>query len=150
MPCNDFVSFSPEFQPRHLIKPAFLQGKKVEVNANVNVLPRLQLKHLALKGVHDDQTALADAMDASQVGESKSLSLDSHSALVRPGHCAFRRLLSVIAKLEVLSVCGPGPVSSPFFLIDDNDNDNGNDNWCGVERKGLAWEFAKASVCKGG
>ncbi|KAF8686186.1 hypothetical protein AX14_003884 [Amanita brunnescens Koide BX004] len=115
MRCNDFVSFSPEFRPRHLVKPAFLQRKKnpnSNPNVNANVLPRL--KHLTLKGVHVDWTALADAVEASQVGGLKSLSLGSHSAQVRPSHRAFRRLLRAsAAALEVLSVCGSGPVSSP-------------------------------------
>src|SRR6266550_1649616 len=94
MRCNDFVSFSPEFRPRQLAKPAFLRRKKKAdaTTAVANVLPRL--KHLTLKGVHLDWPALADAMDASQVGGLKSLSLASHSIQVRPARRDFRRLLS--------------------------------------------------------
>ena len=76
--------------------------------AGVDVLPRL--KHLTLKGVHVDWTALADALDASRVGGLTSLSLASHSAQVRPSCAAFRRLLRASPGLEVLSVCGSGPV----------------------------------------
>ena len=113
MRCNDFVSFSPEFRPRHLARPAFLQRKKKTRDvaaAGVDVLPRL--KHLRLKGVHVDWTALADALDASRVGGLTSLSLASHSAQVRPSCAAFRRLLRASPGLEVLSVCGSGPVVS--------------------------------------
>ena len=113
MRCNDFVSFSPRFRPQHLARPAFLQRKK-KANAvtapRVDVMPRL--KHLTLKGVHVDWTALADAVDASRVGGLRSLSLGSHSAQVRPSGVAFRRLLGACPGLEVLSVCGSGPVSS--------------------------------------
>jgi hypothetical protein len=118
MRCNDFVSFSPEFRPRHLVRPAFLQRKKKTKDAaagvvaavGVDVMPRL--KHLTLKGVHVDWMALADALDASQVGGLSSLSLASHSAQVRPSCVAFRRLLGASPGMEVLSVCGSGPVVS--------------------------------------
>ena len=110
MRCNDFVSFSPEFRPRHLSKPAFLQRKKgASGAAGVDVMPRL--RHLTLKGVHVDWPALADAVDASRVGGLRSLSLGSHSAQVRPGRAAFRRLLRASPGMEMLSVCGSGPVS---------------------------------------
>ena len=82
MRSNDFVSFSPEFRPRQLAKPAFLRRKQTGAGAQcsqqpkaINVLPRL--KHLTLKGVHLDWPALADAVEASQVGGLKSLSLAS-------------------------------------------------------------------------
>ncbi|KAF8329250.1 hypothetical protein F5887DRAFT_1163467 [Amanita rubescens] len=119
MRCNDFVSFSPEFRPRQLAKPAFLRRKKKacvgagsqcsqQPKTTTNVLPRL--KHLTLKGVHLDWPALADAMETSQVGGLKSLSLASHSLQVRPSRCDFRRLLSASPGLEVLSVSGSGPI----------------------------------------
>ena len=73
-------------------------------------MPRL--KHLTLKGVHVDWTALTDAVDASRVGGLRSLLLGSHSAQVRPSGVAFQRLLGACPGLEVLSVRGPGPVLS--------------------------------------
>ena len=98
------------------------------------MMPRL--KHLTLKGVHVDWTALADAVDASRVGGWRSLSLGSHSAQVRPSGVAFRRLLGAC-----LRVGGVERVWLRAWLFDDDDN-----KWCGsrVERKGSIWEFAKA------
>jgi len=123
MRCNDFVSFSPEFRPRHLAKPEFLTQRKHYGDASVGpnndhslvtMLPRL--KHLTLGGVHVNWEALAGAVEDSQVGGLKTLCLSSHSLQVRPTQRDFRRLLNASAGLEALSVRGSGPASSSDTL----------------------------------
>jgi hypothetical protein len=121
MRCNDFVSFSPEFRPRHLAKPEFLTQRKHYGDASaepnhsvVTTIPRL--KHLTLRGVHVNWEALAGTVEGSQVGGLKTLCLSSHSLQVRPTQRDFRRLLSASAGLEVLSVSGSGPTSSSDIL----------------------------------
>ena len=118
MRCNDFVSFSPDFRPRHMAKPEFLTRIRHYGDANsepnhghsvVAMMP--MLKHLTLRGVHVNWGSLASAVEDSQVGGLQTLCLSSHSLQVRPTQQDFCRLLNASAGLEVLSVSGSGPVS---------------------------------------
>ncbi|KAF8628301.1 hypothetical protein AX17_006004 [Amanita inopinata Kibby_2008] len=120
MRCNDFVSFNPEFQPKRLMRPDFLSRNKRFVKSeeaakalestaqgcSPSLFPRL--KHLNLRGVHVDWSALAAAVQDSSVGGLRTLHLGSHSLQVRPSAVELRKLLQASPKLEVLSVRGSG------------------------------------------
>ncbi|KIM43862.1 hypothetical protein M413DRAFT_443738 [Hebeloma cylindrosporum] len=107
MRCNDFVSFSTQFQPRRLKNSAFLSRDATDVSeAGYHILPRL--KHLCLRGVHADWNSLATALGRSPAALSY-LELQSHCADVRPSVEQFHQLLSSTPALRKLVVTGSGP-----------------------------------------
>ncbi|KAF8960830.1 hypothetical protein BDZ97DRAFT_1665313 [Flammula alnicola] len=106
MRCNDFVSFSPQFQPLHLKEPAFLcRGSVGPLGPSKAILPRL--KHLSFRGVHADWDSLSDALSASP-SSLKCLELQSHCADVRPTVDQFHRLLNSTPALRRLVISGSG------------------------------------------
>jgi hypothetical protein len=106
MRCNDFVSFSPQFQPRRLKNSAFLSRDVADVpQTESHILP--SLKHLCLRGVHAEWDSLATALGQSPV--LSNLELQSHCADVRPSVDQFRHLLSSTPALRKLVVSGSGP-----------------------------------------
>ena len=108
MRCNDFVSFSPQFQPRCLKNTAFLSRDATDVSeAGYHILP--SLKHLCLRGVHADWDSLATAVAQSPAAVLSYLELQSHCADVRPSVEQFQRLLSSTPALRKLIVTGSGP-----------------------------------------
>jgi len=106
MRCNDFISFSPQFQPRHLKNPAFLSGDAPDAPTDYHILP--SLKHLCLRGVHAEWDSLSTALGQSPAVLSH-LELQSHCADVRPSVEQFRQLLSSTPALRKLVVSGSGP-----------------------------------------
>ncbi|KAF8154450.1 hypothetical protein B0H34DRAFT_716531 [Crassisporium funariophilum] len=104
MRCNDYISFSPQFQPEHMKEPAFLQRGSCTASPK-NMLPRL--KHLSLRGVHVDWDSLIDSLSASETGLA-SLEMASHCADVRPSLGQFHKLLSSSPALHHLLVFGSG------------------------------------------
>lgn len=107
MRCNDFVSFSPQFEPHGLKGPAFLSRFSPDATSqDLNILPKL--KQLSLRGVHVDWDSLAAAMRSSAVGLS-SLELASHCSDVRPSNDQFHSLLQSVPTLRRLVITGSGP-----------------------------------------
>ena len=105
--CNDYVSYSRYFQPRHLNDIGFLTPKNSSNEQQAHtILPRL--KYLHLHGVHADWDSLISALGASQSGLS-FLGLASHSEEVRPSMSQFHKLLKSTPTLQTLSVVGTGP-----------------------------------------
>ena len=102
MRCNDYVSFSRRFQPRHLRDLGFLAPYTTK--SRKNLLPRL--KHLSLRGVHVDWDSLSDLLLDSSLS---TLELASHPKDVRPSMSQFHKLLSSTPSLRSLSVIGTGP-----------------------------------------
>ncbi|EAU86675.2 hypothetical protein CC1G_07333 [Coprinopsis cinerea okayama7 len=116
MRCNDFVSFSSDFQPASLREPAFLSNAKApSLNQSQSILPRL--KHLSLRGVHMDWASLG-AVLASSVSGLSSLELSSHCPDVRPSASDFHRILSSSPRLRKLIVSGSGPFIPGDTTID--------------------------------
>ncbi|KAF8900683.1 hypothetical protein CPB84DRAFT_1747350 [Gymnopilus junonius] len=76
MRCNDFISYSPQFQPPDLKEPKFLSHNCNSLPVPQSLLPKL--KYLSLRGVHVDWDSLGDALAAS--ANLLSLELTSHSA----------------------------------------------------------------------
>ncbi|EDR09855.1 uncharacterized protein LACBIDRAFT_318098 [Laccaria bicolor S238N-H82] len=113
MRCNDFVSFSPEFQPRDMKSPAFLSS--VTPSSQKDLLPRL--KHLSLRGVHVEWASLVNVLSASTGGGLHSLELSSHCSDVRPTLTEFQQLLGASLHLRKLAISGSGP-----FVPDDVDD----------------------------
>ncbi|TFK36195.1 hypothetical protein BDQ12DRAFT_686990 [Crucibulum laeve] len=106
MRCNDFISFSPEFQPQTMKGPSFLAFGNGILDDCSQLLPKL--KHLTLRGVHVDWTSLSAILASSQRGLS-SLELSSHCDDVRPSLSEFQQLLQANPALEQLSISGSGP-----------------------------------------
>lgn len=106
MRCNDFVSYSPEFQPRALKGPAFLHSP----TSPVNIFPRLQ--NLTLRGVHMDWSSLSSALckPPSSPHTLRTLELSSHSTEVRPTLREFQGILAATPALRKLVINGSGPV----------------------------------------
>lgn len=113
MRCNDFVSFSPEFQPRDMKSPAFLSS--VTPSSQKDLLPRL--KHLSLRGVHVEWASLVNVLSTSTGGGLHSLELSSHCSDVRPTLTEFQQLLGASLHLRKLAISGSGP-----FVPDDVDD----------------------------
>ncbi|TFK19761.1 hypothetical protein FA15DRAFT_600902 [Coprinopsis marcescibilis] len=112
MRCNDFVSFSSDFQPAALKSPAFLappDGTDVESlhSETASILPRL--KHLSLRGVHVHWASLGAALSTSRTGL-YSLDLGSHCSDIRPSSPEFHHLLTSNPRLRKLIVSGSGPI----------------------------------------
>ncbi|PPQ70042.1 hypothetical protein CVT25_006370 [Psilocybe cyanescens] len=115
MRCNDFVSFSPQFQPQDLKGPTFMSRFGPEASSqDFGILPKL--KQLSLRGVHVDWDSLAAAMRASTVGLT-SLELASHCSDVRPSNDQFHAILQSVPTLRRLVITGSGP-ESPEDLED--------------------------------
>jgi len=104
--CNDYVSYSRHFQPRHLNDIGFLTPKNSNEPQACAILPKL--KHLHLYGVHADWNSLISVLEASQSGLS-FLGLASHPEEVRPSMSQFHKLLKSTPALQTLSVVGTGP-----------------------------------------
>ncbi|KDR79375.1 hypothetical protein GALMADRAFT_243406 [Galerina marginata CBS 339.88] len=110
MRCNDFVSFSHQFQPRDLKEPLFLSRGSCSADTSSPLLPNL--KHLSLRGVHVDWDSLGDALAAARQmsgGSLTSLELTSHCSDVRPSIAQFHKLLTSTPNLRTLMVTGSGP-----------------------------------------
>jgi len=110
MRCNDFVSFSPQFQPRELKDVGFLTlsypGSDYPFDVR-HLLPRL--RHLSLRGVHADWDILGCTL-LSSTQNLESLELASHSADVRPSIEQLHNLLtSVSSSLKTMRISGTGP-----------------------------------------
>lgn len=107
MRCNDFVSFSQEFEPKSLKDPYFLSTtNRVSPPHSASPLPRL--RHLSLRGVHVDWSSLSATLSSSKTGL-YSLELCSHCPDVRPSLSELRDLLSCNPRLRNLVVSGSGP-----------------------------------------
>ncbi|KAF4609474.1 hypothetical protein D9613_012327 [Agrocybe pediades] len=107
MRCNDFVSFSPRFQPMDLKDVGFLSLPRPGSEYPYGILP--SLKHLSLRGVHADWDILGCALH-SPIHKLESLELASHCGDVRPSVEQFHSLLSSVApSLKKLRICGSGP-----------------------------------------
>jgi len=106
MRCNDFVSYSPTFEPQEMKGPGFLT-LSATVDSPRTLLPRLQ--KLALRGVHVDWSGLASILSQGEHSGLSSLELSSHSVDVRPTISEFRQLLSTSPRLTKLVVNGSGP-----------------------------------------
>ncbi|KAJ2916171.1 hypothetical protein MD484_g4256, partial [Candolleomyces efflorescens] len=121
MRCNDFVSFSPEFEPKSLKSPAFLSPSPTSQQSRSSpapprsILPRL--RYLSLRGVHVDWTSLGSALSLSKTGL-YSLELCSHCSDVRPSLFELHNLLSCSPRLRRLVISGSGP-SFPDHIIPD-------------------------------
>ncbi|RXW17344.1 hypothetical protein EST38_g8503 [Candolleomyces aberdarensis] len=119
MRCNDFISFSPEFEPKSLKSPAFLSSPTSQPHsspaASRSILPRL--RYLSLRGVHVDWTSLGAALSFSKTGL-YSLELCSHCSDVRPSLFELHNLLSCSPRLRRLVISGSGP-SFPDHIIPD-------------------------------
>lgn len=102
MRCNEFVSFSPEFQPRNLVHPAFLSCED-DLTQTAITLPKL--KHLSLRGVHVDWSTLSKSVSSNL----KYIDLHSHCPQVRPTIQQFSSLLAATPQLRELVVSGSGP-----------------------------------------
>jgi hypothetical protein len=107
MRCNDFVSFSQEFEPKSLKDPYFLSPTSpVSPPHSTSPLPRL--RHLSLRGVHVDWSSLSTALASSKTGL-YSLDLSSHCPDVRPSLSELHNLLSCNPRLRHLVISGSGP-----------------------------------------
>ncbi|KAF6742568.1 hypothetical protein DFP72DRAFT_860346 [Ephemerocybe angulata] len=107
MRCNDFVSFSPEFEPKSLKDTSFLSTTHSTPSSHSTlILPRLS--SLSLRGVHVDWASLSAALSSSRTGL-YSLELCSHCSDVRPSISEFHRLLYSNPRLRNLVVSGSGP-----------------------------------------
>ncbi|KAG6909760.1 hypothetical protein DXG01_015476 [Tephrocybe rancida] len=105
MRCNDFISYSPTFQPPDMRHPAFLSLNDTSAYPH-NPLPRL--RNLTLRGVHVDWTSLSTILSQTEYGLD-SLDLSSHSMDVRPTLHEFHQILSQSPNLAKLVVNGSGP-----------------------------------------
>ena len=113
MRCNDFVSYSHEFQPREMKDPVFLTfGADLSTQSRtLNVLPRL--RDLTLRGVHVDWSSLPHLLPRASANSEtglRTLELAYHSPEVRPTLTEFRQLLTSCPKLERIVINGSGPV----------------------------------------
>lgn len=106
MRCNDFVSFSPEFEPKSLRDPSFLLPNTPPSPHSISPLPRL--RYLSLRGVHVHWASLSEALSASKTGL-YSLELCSHSSDVRPSLAELHELLSSNPHLRNVVISGSGP-----------------------------------------
>ncbi|KAF9465970.1 hypothetical protein BDZ94DRAFT_1158972 [Collybia nuda] len=114
MRCNDFVSYSPTFQPHEMIGPALFRPSEQKPSRQ-DVLPRLT--SLTLRGVHVDWSSLTSILSRSQT-TLRALELSSHCSEVRPTLSEFRQLLATSPSLRKLVVNGSGP-----FISDDAEDD---------------------------
>lgn len=113
MRCNDFVSYSSEFQPADMREPKFLRHRHHHLagTAHKNLLPRLH--GLVLRGVHIDWSSLACILSiaTSRGGPGlRNLELASHCADVRPSLHEFHSILAASPGLRQLTVNGSGPI----------------------------------------
>lgn len=113
MRCNDFVSYSPTFQPHKMKGPALFTLP--DEPSSLSLLPHL--KNLTLRGVHVDWPSLASILPHSHVGL-RTLELASHCLDVRPSFSEFHQLLDAVPSLNKLAIIGSGP-----YLPDDADDD---------------------------
>ncbi|KAJ7581828.1 hypothetical protein C8J56DRAFT_958360 [Mycena floridula] len=104
MRCNEYVSYSPEFQPPGMKFPAFLGFEPS--TAAPELFPKLNL--LSLRGVHLDW----NAFPRMKRGSLQTLDLSFHSPDVRPSMREFWRILKECPELRKLVVHGSGPVIS--------------------------------------
>ncbi|PPQ75825.1 hypothetical protein CVT24_002691 [Panaeolus cyanescens] len=109
MRCNDFVAYCPTFQPAKRRGIDFLS--KSPNSSKADIFPKL--KHLSLRGVHLDWTALNDALSVSK--SLITLELASHCEDVRPNLDQFHKLLKASPSLQKLSLNNSGP-SLPLNL----------------------------------
>ena len=106
MRCNEFISFSPHFQPQQLKEPEFLnRGGQNSDCASGKMIP--SLKCLLLRGVHVDWNSLASETGGLIRLEIKSLSQD-----VRPSLYQVLKILSSSIGLRNLVLSASGPTSS--------------------------------------
>ncbi|ESK92516.1 hypothetical protein Moror_4438 [Moniliophthora roreri MCA 2997] len=97
MRCNDFVSHSSHFQPRHMRLPLFLKTP--------GLLPRL--RSLTLRGVHVCWSSLSSIFP--EGSSLHHLELSSHCLDVRPTFNELRAILSSCSLLKKLVINGSGP-----------------------------------------
>ncbi|KAF9261615.1 hypothetical protein L218DRAFT_904971 [Marasmius fiardii PR-910] len=109
MRCNDFISHSPQFQPRHMRHPLFLKPRTASAVCTLipGLLPRL--RNLTLRGVHVCWSSLSRL---SGTGSSSSsllaIEFSSHCLDVRPSLDEFRAILSACPMLRKLVINGSG------------------------------------------
>ncbi|KAG7095033.1 hypothetical protein E1B28_005824 [Marasmius oreades] len=107
MRCNDFISHSSHFQPRHMRHPLFLKPRVTSVVCSL--IPRLpRLRNLTLRGVHVCWSSLPSLLRTGSSSSLSSLELSSHCLDVRPSLAEFRTILSSCPMLRKLAVNGSG------------------------------------------
>ncbi|KAL0581267.1 hypothetical protein V5O48_000750 [Marasmius crinis-equi] len=107
MRCNDFISHSPQFQPRHMRSPLFLKPRATPNRPlSPGLIPRLQ--HLTLRGVHVCWSSLPTLLCVESSASLLTLELSSHCLDVRPSLEEFRAILSSCPLIRKLVVNGSG------------------------------------------
>ncbi|KAK1227095.1 hypothetical protein PQX77_009928 [Marasmius sp. AFHP31] len=107
MRCNDYISHSPQFQPRHMRHPWFLKPRSSPNRPlSPGLLPRLRT--LTLRGVHVCWSSVPTLVCAESISPLLCLELSSHSLDVRPSLQEFSSILSSCPLLRKLVVNGSG------------------------------------------
>ena len=110
--CNAFASFSPYFYPESMREGFFFIPKSYTVSVQYlnTLLPNFC--HLKLQGVHVHWSVLNLMLTWQNNVSLMSLELDYHSRDVCPSLEKFCQLLSSNSQLEILKICGSGPIKS--------------------------------------
>ncbi|KAJ8082389.1 hypothetical protein PM082_008244 [Marasmius tenuissimus] len=107
MRCNDYISHSPQFQPRHMRHPLFLKPRSSPNRPlSPGLLPRLRT--LTLRGVHVCWSSVPTLVCTESISPLLCLELSSHSLDVRPSLQEFSSILSSCPLLRKLVVNGSG------------------------------------------